>query len=191
MVQLFYTAREAAASALLLLPIFLILRFFRFHSSKTTLLYFFFAVYLSGVYAVVGLPNVSYIRFDLNLNLIPFVGMLTDLRSTALNIVLFIPLGFFLFLLWKPFHRAANMLLAGFMFSLAIELLQIFTLRATDINDLITNTAGAMAGYGFCRILAKVHPSFPGRNRISDLILITGISMSVMFFFQPLIWKLI
>ena len=138
MVQLFYTAREAAASALLLLPIFLILRFFRFHSSKTTLLYFFFAVYLSGVYAVVGLPNVSYIRFDLNLNLIPFVGMLTDLRSTALNIVLFIPLGFFLFLLWKPFHRAANMLLAGFMFSLAIELLQIFTLRATDINDLIT-----------------------------------------------------
>ncbi len=191
MVQLFYTAREAAAAALLLLPIFLILRFSRFRSSKTTLLYFFYAVYLSGVYAVVGLPNVSYIRFDLNLNLIPFVGMLSDLRSTALNVVLFIPLGFFLFLLWKPFRRASNVLLAGFMFSLTIELLQIFTLRATDVNDLITNVAGAMAGYGLGRILTKVHPSFPGRNRISDLILITGISMTVMFFFQPLIWKMI
>lgn len=191
MVQLFYTAREAAAAALLLLPIFLILRFFRFRSSKTTLLYFFYAVYLSGVYAVVGLPNVSYIRFDLNLNLIPFVDMLTDLRGTALNVVLFIPLGFFLFLLWKPFRRASNVLLAAFIFSLTIELLQIITLRATDVNDLITNVAGAMAGYGLGRILTKVHPSFPGRNRISDLILITGISMTVMFFFQPLIWKMI
>lgn len=191
MAQLYYTGREAAAAALLLIPIFLILILIRFRSLKTTLMYYCFAVYLAGVYAVVGLPNVSYLRFDLNLNLIPFAPMLSDLRSTALNVVLFIPFGFFLFFLWKPFRRAPNMLLAGFMFSLAIELLQIFTLRATDVNDLITNTAGAMAGYGLGMILTKIRPILPGRNRISDLFLMTGISMTVMFFFQPLIWNII
>lgn len=191
MAQLYYTALEASAAALILIPMFLILNHFRFHSIKTTIFYLVFAIYLTGVYAVVGLPNVSYIRFELNLNLIPVAGMLSDLSGTLLNVVLFIPLGLFLFLLWKPFRRVSAVLLFGFCFSLAIEILQMFTFRATDVNDLITNTLGTLAGYGLGRLIRNAYP-FPVReNRLDNLFLILGISSAVMFFCQPLIWNLI
>ena len=191
MAQLYYTALEASAAALILIPLFLILNRFRFHSMKTTLFYLAFATYLTGVYAVVGLPNVSYIRFEVNLNLIPIAGMLSDLSGTLLNVVLFIPLVLFLHLLWKPFRRSSAVLLFGFCFSLAIEILQMFTFRATDVNDLITNTLGALAGYGLGRLIRNAY-SFPVReNQLDNLFLILGISSAVMFFCQPLIWSLI
>ena len=39
----------------------------------------------------------------------------------------------------------------GLAVSLGIELLQIFTFRLTDIDDLITNTAGTVIGYEISR----------------------------------------
>ena len=39
----------------------------------------------------------------------------------------------------------------GFAVSLGIELLQLFTFRLTDIDDLITNTAGTVIGYEISR----------------------------------------
>ncbi|MDE6004221.1 MAG: VanZ family protein, partial [Oscillospiraceae bacterium] len=41
--------------------------------------------------------------------------------------------------------------------SILIEILQIFTFRLTDIDDLITNTLGAILGYSIAKIiLARV-----------------------------------
>lgn len=191
MYQLIYTALEAGICAVILIPILLMLHYIRFRSAKTTALYFLFAVYLAGVYAVVGLPNVSYIRFELNLNIIPFVDMTSDLSGTLLNVMLFIPLGMFLPLLWKQFRHLGQTLLFGFCLSLSIELLQIFTLRATDINDLITNTAGSFAGYWLCFLICRIFPAWKCRSRISDLPLLMACTTAVMFFFQPLIWEII
>ncbi len=56
-------------------------------------------------------------------------------------------MGFMLPLLWDHFYSLKNTVLFGFLVSVGIEILQIFTFRTTDINDLITNTVGTLLGY--------------------------------------------
>lgn len=41
----------------------------------------------------------------------------------------------------------------GFIFSLSIEITQIFGFETTDVNDLITNTVGSDLGYGIYKLL--------------------------------------
>lgn len=68
--------------------------------------------------------------------------------NVLLNIALFVPLGFLLPLLAKPFRKWYAALGAGFGVSLLIELSQFFTGRGMcDVDDLFTNTLGAMLGW--------------------------------------------
>lgn len=68
--------------------------------------------------------------------------------NVLLNIALFVPLGFLLPLLSKPFRKWYAALGAGFGVSLLIELSQFFTGRGMcDVDDLFTNTLGAMLGW--------------------------------------------
>ena len=60
---------DAAVAALILAPCFLYLHKRVFHSRARTLGCFLFAVYLSGMFAVVGLPDIRYVRFSANINL--------------------------------------------------------------------------------------------------------------------------
>lgn len=69
--------------------------------------------------------------------------------NVLLNIALFVPLGALLPLLFRVFRRWYAMLLAGAAASLAIELGQLVTARGMfDVDDLFTNTLGAMVGWG-------------------------------------------
>lgn len=122
-----------------------------------TLSCFAMALYLCLVFSLVGLPDIRYIRFLPNINLRPFRYFFTD-RSTLPNVLLFVPLGLFLTTLWGKFSSGRRAVLFGFQVSLTIELLQIFTFRATDINDLITNTLGTALGWGLGRILLAIFP---------------------------------
>lgn len=182
---------EFAAAPLLLIPLFLILNKLRFHNGKTTFLYTLLAIYLAGVWAVVGLPNVRYLRFDLNFNFIPFTGMTADLRGTVLNVVLFLPLGFFLTLLWKRFRSGGKCALFGFGFSLAIEILQMFTFRATDVDDLMTNTLGTLLGWLLGWVIIHLRPGLALDRRNSDLLLIFGAVFGVMFFMYPFLYPVV
>ena len=137
MYRFYLAAIDMLPGAALLIPIYFILNQIYFRNSRKSILYFLFSCYLSVVYVLVGLPNVTYIRPELNLNLIPFAGMLADLKNSILNVLLFIPLGIMLPLLWNKFKTLKCTLLFGFGMSLTIELLQILTFRATDVNDLI------------------------------------------------------
>ena len=68
--------------------------------------------------------------------------------NVLLNIALFVPLGVLLPLLWKPFRKWYAALGAGFGVSLLIELAQLFTGSGMcDVDDLFTNTLGAMLGW--------------------------------------------
>ena len=62
------------------------------------------------------------------------------------NIGMFVPIGFFTALLWKDatWYRCA---LVGFLSSGAIETVQLFVGRVSDIDDVILNTIGALLGY--------------------------------------------
>lgn len=68
--------------------------------------------------------------------------------SSALNILVFIPFGVALVVMWRIFQSAIPTFLAGLSFSLLIEIGQIFTMyRQTDVNDLFMNTSGVMIGW--------------------------------------------
>lgn len=114
---------------------------------------FLFCYYLIGVLTMTGIGKLK--PFSPRLALIPFVGMITGPVDTVLNVILFVPLGFFLPLLYRRYNRIGSVALTGFLFSLSIELVQMFGRGATDINDLITNTAGACLGYVLYTLLSK------------------------------------
>ena len=68
-------------------------------------------------------------------------------RDTYLNILVFVPLGFLLPQVWRR-ARWWKVLLIGFGVSLLIEALQLVTrLGWFDIDDILANTLGAVAGY--------------------------------------------
>ena len=176
---------DAAVSAIILIPLFLLLDKHYFHDRKRMTGYLLFAVYLSGMFAVVGLPDIRYVRFDLRYNVIPFLYMFSDLTNTALNVLLFLPLGFFLPVFWERFLPFPRAVLFGFFTSLLIESLQIFTLRATDINDLMTNTAGTFLGWIIARIALRLIPGWTPGHRVREIYVVCGMAFAVMFFLQP------
>lgn len=186
---------EGGSAALILVPLLLVCHKLRFHDWKKTGLYLLFSLYLSVVCSLVGLPSIQYIRFQPNVNLIPFVGMVTALRDTLLNILLFLPLGFFLPLLWEDRRQFHRVVLEGFLISLTIELLQILTFRATDVNDLITNTLGTILGYLLGSLLMEKFPRLacPGWDS-RDRYLLYAVVLTTKFLIQPtlagLIWEL-
>lgn len=83
-------------------------------------------------------------------NIVPFGS--SHLLQFRLNIILFMPLGFVVSSLRKH-YGVLSIMLAGLTVSLAIELLQLTTsllslnVRSFDVDDLITNTLGAILGY--------------------------------------------
>jgi glycopeptide antibiotics resistance protein len=74
-------------------------------------------------------------------------------EGVALNVVLFVPLGIFARLLWK--RGVVGTTLLGFACSLLIEMTQLtanwgtvpFQYRIFDVDDLISNSTGAMLGW--------------------------------------------
>lgn len=177
---------EVLFSVIVLIPIYLILNKVKFHSMKKTIYYFVFATYLSAVYLFVGMPTLQFMRFELSLTLIPFIPMLADLKNTILNIILFFPLGIMLPFLWKKYNSLKSTAVFSFLLSLSIELLQILTYRATDINDLIANTLGAILGYFVFSIVSRIIPTLNKVARKKNEIAIIIVSvLFVNFFIQP------
>ena len=118
---------------------------------------FAFCLYLSGVLAVTGIGRPF--GFRPRFNFLPFVDMVKGPIDTALNVILFLPLGVFLPLLYAEFEGAGRAAGYAFCLSLAIELTQMFGLGITDVNDLLTNTAGAWLGFVLSRKQrAKIPP---------------------------------
>ena len=117
------------------------------------------ALYLAAVYNVAGAPELPYIYPNFNVNLIPFIDIRSDvpayLINSGLNIILFMPLGFILPLLWRRFRSRKRIILTGFLFSLAIELSQLLNYRITDVDDLIMNSLGAWLGYELLMFLNR------------------------------------
>lgn len=75
------------------------------------------------------------------------------------NIIMFMPLGFFPALLWRGWRWWKSLLL-GLCSSVTIEFIQFFIGRSTDIDDVILNTTGALAGFWIYCLLRAVFPNF-------------------------------
>ena len=153
---------------------------------------FVFCYYLIGILTMTGIGKLN--AFSPRLVIIPFLDMISGPIDTILNIILFFPLGFFLPLLYKRYHHISSVALTAFLFSLSIEIVQMFGHGATDINDLITNTVGASLGYFIYRLLFKptrkeLYRKFQA-NKINDIIEVlffTAYSLVIMVTIQPLV----
>lgn len=153
---------------------------------------FVFCYYLIGILTMTGIGKLK--SFSPRIVLIPFLEMISGPIDTILNIILFFPLGFFLPLLYKKYNRIGSVALTGFLFSLSIELIQMFGRGMTDINDLITNTVGTSLGYFIYTLLSKLtrkesHMIFQANN-INDgieVLLFIAYSLVIMVTIQPLV----
>ena len=188
MYRIYSTGIETAAASAILIPILFLYHIFIFHNIKKTAAYILFSLYLAAICFLVGFPNIAGMRIVLSHNFIPLRGMLTDITNSYLNVLLFIPLGIFVPCLWPEYRSMMKTVGLGLMTSLGIEILQIFTFRATDINDVITNVAGTMIGYLIGKLIIN---RFPQLNWLGckerELYLLYVTVGVVMFFFQPFI----
>lgn len=182
---------DSAISGLIMGPVFLVWNRYYFQNTKKCCQYLILAMYLSGVFSVAGLPDICYVRFSLNVNLRPFAYMFSDYRSSLLNILLFIPMGFLIPCLFLRFQCIGNMLMFGFLASFLIESLQIFTYRASDINDLITNTLGTLIGWILARAFLLVAPSTESSNQTKELYVVVATTFLAMFFIHPYVTRLL
>ncbi len=107
---------------------------------------------LAGIFSVTGLPNIKYCRIEFSANFIPMVDILNSPMQYFFNVLMFIPVGFLLPLLWEKYGSWKYLMGFGCFLTVFIETAQIFTFRTTDIDDLITNLLGA--GIGFLAIRA-------------------------------------
>lgn len=116
-----------------------------------------FCCILALIFDITGIPHYTTFRPEINggFNLIPFAEGTGGLFQYTANAVMFVPVGFFLPLLWQQFIRPLYTIGVGLLLSLGIELIQLFTFRATDIDDLMMNTLGAALGYLLYRLLRK------------------------------------
>ena len=164
----------------LILPVIIVIRIFKLIKAKKKtrisreLGIILFFMFLAGLLSQTILPAVSVEGEGIQLingnhqaiNLEPF-RVLTEtynaikyldlwqpfLINFVGNIVMFIPIGFLLPLLWKKFDRAWRTVGIGFLLSLIIEILQLPQMRSSDVDDLWLNTLGACIGYVLYKFL--------------------------------------
>lgn len=90
-------------------------------------------------------------------------GFFILLKQVVGNIILFLPMGFVLPLIFTNIHTIRKVILIGFLASLSIELLQAlgglwigYNYRAANIDDLIFNVLGTVIGFLIWKLLYKI-----------------------------------
>ena len=80
-------------------------------------------------------------------------------RNIIGNFAMFIPVGFVWPLVFRKLNTYVKAVGACFLYTLVIEILQIFLYeRTSDVDDLILNTAGAAIGAGIWFLIKKSRP---------------------------------
>ena len=107
----------------------------------------------------------SRLATGVGINLVPFrsmkayfahyYGLDGFLVNFVGNIVMFMPWGFGLTLLWKKTQRLWIIALYSLGLTVLIETVQLFIDRSVDVDDLILNFVGSCLGAGICHILRK------------------------------------
>lgn len=194
MYRILFALVELAAAGVFLLPLFLLYGKFTAHSRMQIFCSILFGFYFAAVLALVGFPSILDHSPDVTLHLVPPWQASLPISKMLSKCAAFVPLGLFLPLLWDSCQSLRRTLLFALCVTLFIELSQLFTLRATDINDILTNLAGAAIGYFLAKHAAKVLPAAASPNGKEPILLCT-ITAAVFFFAQPFVsaffWELL
>ena len=156
--------------------------------SKPTLVTFgLFSVYLIALYWIIVLKfNITayHDRVERVINLIPFREAVLyqsplDWNETLLNVVIFVPFGFYTGILWEQWGLGRKVVLF-FSASFLLEVSQyILKVGAFDITDLINNTTGGILGL---LIFNGLESAFQSRTKAQKLINIVCLVGTVLIF---------
>lgn len=131
---------------------------------------FIFLYYVYLVLETTGIGTIWEIglypgmKLQEEINLIPFRDGIS--LSMILNVVMFMPLGFLLPLLWKEYQSLVRTAIIGFCFSCGIEFCQLFNRRVSDVDDLLMNTPGAILGWLIWIVFSRItHLKYGRRNQ--------------------------
>jgi len=149
-------------------------RRFRRTSAVLFAVYSLFMLWLLFGQRIVLLPqNEDYLQhITARINLIPFRTIAEFAKASergissshafinlAGNVVMFIPLGAALPVIWTRFRGFWRCMGTALLLLLCIELLQLFSLLGSaDIDDLILNLIGVCIGYGAFSVLKRFSP---------------------------------
>lgn len=135
---------------------------------KKELASLFFVLYCVGLASQTIIPKFEFGNvgfgiigaFEHRINLIPFkviqetyIAVNKDhyydyfIINFLGNILIFVPFGFFLPIIFRKMDSLKRVLFTGFAISLFIEIIQFPLYRGTDIDDLWLNTSGVLVGY--------------------------------------------
>lgn len=145
----------------------------------------YFLLLVSVTLFPIFLPHeLSVFQRNLRINYIPFKSIISDIhtigsRSFSLsfeikllvmniggNILLLLPLGLLLPILWTNLRNLKKIFLIGLITSLSIEILQLIEnilylgFRSVDIDDVIFNVIGIILGYSLFKVLSTSKNKF-------------------------------
>ena len=113
------------------------------------------------IFATILFVPITFQPEEYILNIKPFQWLgSTDSYQQVLvekipNILLFIPLGFFIPIVLKNKRKLYQTALIAFGITFSVEFFQYFIGRSSDIDDIITNLLGAIIGYGIFKVSQK------------------------------------
>lgn len=158
-------------------------RAYRIITSLVFIAYIFAVIHVTGIGTVWDPGHYDALVRTGQLNLVPLKAH--RIRGYVLNIILFMPLGFLLPFMSRRLRNPLAVVTAGFVFSACIEASQLLNLRATDIDDLIMNTAGTAAGFLIWLILylaSGKKAELPGTRMKYEPVTWTALSFAGVFF---------
>ena len=159
---------------------------------------YLFCLALIAILSVIGAPAVHDLAFNPMINPVPFADISENPVHYMLNVIHFVPFGFLLPILWKKFEKLYFVLLFGALFSLSIEIFQLFCIRVTDIDDFLMNTIGTLVGYLLYLCAKRIFPkisvfSVASENHYKwEPYFYFAFAWVIMIFIQPyfLIWQM-
>lgn len=121
------------------------------------ILHLIFVIYILILLKIILFKTGGVVGFR-SANLVPFktiIGFIFEgssflriFSNIVGNIGVFVPLGFLLPILYKKFDKFSKVLMVSVGLSISFELIQYFaSIGSLDIDDLILNTVGGIAGY--------------------------------------------
>jgi glycopeptide antibiotics resistance protein len=165
---LFVLPVVAILSAIIYLPIYAVnkKKYGKRPFIRHLAIYAWIGVVLSIVYITIFLGGLN-LQFDPRyrfLNLVPFIwiretyemGIMKMIEQLVMNIVMVIPLGFLLPIVFRSLRKWWKTGITIAIFILCIETLQNFIGRSADVDDLIMNTVGGLIGYGIAILCNKI-----------------------------------
>jgi glycopeptide antibiotics resistance protein len=135
-------------------------------------------------YYFFALPDEGFLKvLKMNANFIPFrntmeyltgadrYNMSIIIDNTLGNVLIFLPLGFFLPLLFRRYGKLSKIIVDSMVISFAIETLQIGQrVGQFDVDDIILNTFGSVLGFLAFKLMKQLLAMFKGSSfrKIAD-----------------------